>query len=111
VIVANLMFTAATTRRREIGTRRAVGATQRDILAQFWMEAIIVTMLAAAVGAGIGIVLTRAGASMMRMAIEISWPVTLGAAAATLAIGIVAGYFPARRAAAESPSAALRTSE
>jgi putative ABC transport system permease protein len=111
VIVANLMFTAATTRRREIGTRRAVGATQRDILAQFWMEAIIVTMLAAVVGAGIGIVLTRAGASMMRMAIEISWPVTLGAAAATLAIGIVAGYFPARRAAAESPSAALRTSE
>lgn len=111
VIVANLMFTAATTRRQEIGTRRAVGATQRDILAQFWMEAIIVALLAAMVGAGIGVALTRAGASMMRMAIEISWPVTLGASAGTLAIGVIAGYFPARKAAGESPSAALRTSE
>ncbi len=111
VIVANLMFTAATARRQEIGTRRAVGATQRDILAQFWMEAIIVALLAATVGAGIGVALTRAGASMMRMAIEISWPVTLGASAGTLAIGVIAGYFPARKAAAESPSAALRTSE
>ncbi len=111
VVVANLMFAAATARRHEIGMRRAIGATQRDILAQFWAEAIMVATLAAAAGACLGIALTRVGASMMHMSLEISWPVTLGASVTTLAIGAVAGYFPARRAAAERPGVAIRTSE
>ena len=109
VVVANLMYTAATTRRQEIGMRRAIGATQRDILAQFWSEAVVVAALAAVAGAGLGVGITRAAVGMMRIPLAVSWSVTLGAAGITLGVGMLAGYFPARRAAAVSPSAALRT--
>jgi putative ABC transport system permease protein len=111
VVIASLMFTAATTRRQEIGTRRAVGATEGDILAQFWMEAAMIACIAAIMGALIGVLLTQAGARMMRIPLAISWPVTIGAMVITFAVGVLAGYFPARRAASESPASALRTSE
>ncbi|MDQ2890463.1 MAG: ABC transporter permease [Gemmatimonadota bacterium] len=109
VVVANLMFTAASTRRQEIGARRAVGATRVDILAQFWVEAVVVVSVAGILGAIVGVLLTQAGARMMRIPLAISWTVTLGAMAVTFGIGVLAGYFPARRAASENPGAALRT--
>jgi len=111
VVVASLMFTAASTRRQEIGTRRAVGATHRDILAQFWMEAVMIACLAGMAGATLGVALTQAGARMMHIPLAISWPVTIGAMAITFGVGVFAGYFPARRAASESPASALRTQE
>lgn len=110
VVVANLMFTAASTRRQEIGTRRAVGATRGDILAQFWVEAMLIASVAGVTGALLGVALTQGGAMMMHIPLAVSWPVTLGAMAITFGVGIVAGYFPARRAASESPASALRTS-
>ncbi len=110
VVVASLMFTAASTRRSEIGTRRAVGATHGDILAQFWMEAVMIACLAGLTGAVLGVALTQAGARMMRIPLAVSWPVTIGAMAVTFGVGVLAGYFPARRAASESPASALRTS-
>ncbi len=110
VVVASLMFTAASTRRLEIGTRRAVGATHGDILAQFWMEAMMIASMAGLTGAVLGVALTQAGARMMRIPLAVSWPVTIGAMAITFGVGVLAGYFPARRAASESPASALRTS-
>lgn len=110
VVVGSLMFTAASTRRREIGTRRAVGATRDDILAQFWMEAMIIAILAGLTGAVLGVALTQAGARMMRIPLAVSWPVTIGAMAITFGVGLLAGYLPARRAAAETPASALRAS-
>lgn len=110
VVVASLMHTAVTARRQEIGTRRALGATRRDIFAQFWAEAIIVSALAALTGTMVGVLVTQGGARMMHAPLAVSWTVTLAAAALTLVVGMIAGYFPARRAASESPAAALRTS-
>ncbi|MEO8910237.1 MAG: ABC transporter permease [Gemmatimonadaceae bacterium] len=110
VVVANLMYAAAAARRSEIGMRRAVGATSDDILAQFWAEAVLIALLAAITGTVLGVLLIQGGASMMRVPLALSWPVTLGTAAITLALGAFAGYFPARRAAALSPAVALRTS-
>ena len=108
VVVANLMFAATVSRRTEIATRRAVGATRSDVLRQFWAEAVLVSATAAAVGAAIAVVLTQLGAGMMRMQLAVSWPVTGGTIATTVAIGALAGYFPARKAAALAPSEALR---
>lgn len=108
VVVANLMFAATVARRAEIATRRAVGATRSDVLRQFWAEAVLVSATAAAVGAAIAVVLTQLGAGMMRMQLAVSWPVTAGTIATTVAIGALSGYFPARKAAALAPGEALR---
>lgn len=108
VVVANLMFAATVARRAEIATRRAVGATRSDVLRQFWAEAILVSVSAAAGGAAIALGATQLGARFMRMPLAISWSATLGTIAATIVIGGLSGYFPARRAAALSPSEALR---
>jgi putative ABC transport system permease protein len=110
VVVANLMFAATTARRREIAMRRAVGARRADILAQFWVESTLVSLVAAATGIVIGTGIIAAGTRMTRIPLAVSWPITLGTAAITIALGAVAGYFPARRAATLSPSEALRES-
>ena len=99
VVVANLMFAATVSRRVEIATRRAVGATHVDVLRQFLAEALLVSAAAAIFGAAIAIVLTQLGARMMRMQLVVAWPVTVATIAATIAIGAIAGYLPARRGA------------
>jgi putative ABC transport system permease protein len=108
VVVANLIVAATVSRSREIGTRRAVGATRADVLRQFWAEAVLVATGAAVCGAAVAVALTVLGARAMRMPLVLSWPVTLGTVAATIAIGAVAGYFPARRAATVPPGVAMR---
>jgi len=108
VVIANLMFAGTVSRSREIATRRAVGASRTAVLRQFWAEAFLVSVFAAVVGAGLALLVTEAGARMMRMQLAVSWPVTLGAIGATVLIGALAGYFPARRAATIPPAVALR---
>jgi putative ABC transport system permease protein len=108
VVIANLMFAGTVSRSREIATRRAVGASRTAVLRQCWAEAFLVSVFAAVVGAGLALLVTEAGARMMRMQLAVSWPVTLGAIAATVLIGALAGYFPARRAATIPPAVALR---
>jgi putative ABC transport system permease protein len=106
--VMNIMLVSVTERTREIGIRLAVGAQARDILAQFLVEAVVlsgvggVAGLALGVGAGYGL-----GKAM-------DWAVRFSPAAAVIAlgtssgIGVVFGFFPARRAAQLDPIAALR---
>jgi putative ABC transport system permease protein len=108
VVIANLMFAGTVSRSREIATRRAVGASRTAVLRQFWAEAFLVSVFAAVVGAGLALLVTEGGARLMRMQLAVSWPVTLGAIGATVLIGALAGYFPARRAATIPPAVALR---
>lgn len=110
-IIASLMYSATRKRRKEIGLRRALGATEKDILAQFWSEAIVIAGIAAVIGVVIGLGVTKAAASMMRIQLAVSWSVTLGAAIVTMLIGAAAGYFPARKGAGEHPGMALRETE
>jgi putative ABC transport system permease protein len=109
-MIANLMFAATSSRRREIAIRRAVGATRADILRQIWFEAVLVALVAAIVGEVIGLAAIALGARMMGFSLAPSWPVAGAAIAASVAIGMVAGFLPARRAAALHPSVALRES-
>jgi putative ABC transport system permease protein len=106
--IMNIMLVSVTERTREIGLRRAVGARAGDILQQFLIEAITLSLI----GGLIGVLLGSAGAQLIG---ELAgWPIKLSAFATALAvsfaamIGIFFGFYPARKAARMSPIEALR---
>jgi len=109
VVIMNLMLIWVSQRVHEIGLRRALGARQRDILGQFLIEALCVTLGGGALGAACGVLgaalLSWAGVATSR----ISW---MPFAAAMLACGLVAlvfGLYPARKASRMDPAVALKT--
>jgi len=110
--IINIMLVSVTERTREIGLRKALGATNRSILFQFFMEGIILTAVSGGIGMG-------AAAALMAALGTLPSPPgfdtpKLVASSATLAIaslsiaGIVAGIYPARKAAMLTPVDALR---
>lgn len=107
--VANTMIISVLERRREIGLRRSLGATRRHIRTQFLAEALLLSALGGILGCGLGAAVTAT------MALTNGWPVTLPteslaiAVAATLAIGALAGLYPAVRAARTPPTTALNS--
>ena len=108
VVVANIMFISVNERKREIGLRKAVGANSKDILNQFLIEAIVVTLLAGVLGVLIGSVGAKILGVMTQMPISISWlAIFIGVAFSSL-IGIIAGIQPAKRAAVLQPVVALK---
>jgi putative ABC transport system permease protein len=115
--VANVMYVVVRERTREIGVRRALGARRRHIVGQFVFEAVLIAMLGGAVGLAVasGIVLAvDAIPDNGDMALQflanpkISWPIGFGTVLILGIIGMGAGVFPARRAAALDPVEALR---
>jgi putative ABC transport system permease protein len=108
VMVANLMYASTADRTPEIGMRRAVGAKRGDILRQFWAEAAGVSILSGVLGVLLSLVAVVVGSRVLHYPLAVSWPVTGMALAATIIIGLAAGYFPAHRASAMSPADVLR---
>lgn len=106
--VMAIMTVSVTSRTREIGVRKALGATRRDILQQFLIEAATLT----GIGGAIGIVVGLAFGRLASLALDIDAPVpialTLIAVCVSVGIGIVFGMIPARRAAGLDPIEALR---
>jgi putative ABC transport system permease protein len=106
--IMNIMLVTVTERTREIGLRLAVGARQRDILAQFLIEAVTLALL----GAGLGILAGIGGA--IATATLAGWPVVIDPGAVLLAVafaatvGVFFGFYPARKAARMNPIVALR---
>jgi putative ABC transport system permease protein len=107
--VANIMVISVLERRSEIGLRRALGATRGHIRTQFLAEAAMLSVLGGAAGIGAGAVATAIYATTKGWSIVVPVVAWAGGLGAALAIGIVAGLFPALRAARLSPTEALRT--
>jgi putative ABC transport system permease protein len=107
--VANIMLIGVLERRSEIGLRRALGATKRQIRAQFLSEAILLALLGGAAGVGAGALSTVIYASTKHWTAVVPTTAWAGGLAAALVIGAVAGLLPAIRAARMSPTEALRT--
>jgi putative ABC transport system permease protein len=107
--IMNIMLVSVTERTREVGIRKAVGATKRDILLQFLLEAIVLSLLGGLLGIALGV----SGASFVsNLTPDLTTKVTTGivalAAGVASAVGLVFGVYPAMRAANLRPIEALR---
>ncbi len=106
--IMNIMLATVLERTREIGVRRAVGATRRDIMRQFLVESVVICLAGCAIGVAMGLVLSRA------IAFYAGWPTIVSVFSIVLAIGVsmtvgvVFGIYPARKAAILDPIVALR---
>lgn len=111
--IMNIMLVSVSERTREIGLRKAVGATRQDILRQFLVEAVALTMIGGLIGiiggAGIGALLAAVASKFIgHVPFVLSIPALLAATIMALGTGLVFGLYPARKAAEKSPMEAIR---
>ncbi len=106
--IMNIMLVSVTERTREIGIRMAIGARQKDILTQFLLEAIIISVAGCLIGLALGIGGALLINAITDMVIVISGGSVLVAFAVAAGVGIFFGFYPARKAAALDPIEALR---
>ncbi len=107
--IANIMLVSVVERTREIGIRKAVGATNSAILSQFLAEAIIIAAMGGAIGICLGIAIGFVASNSFKFPLVISpWSILLGFSL-TFIIGLLAGVIPARSAARLDPIEALRS--
>ena len=104
----NIMLVSVTERTREIGIRLAIGATERQVLTQFLVEAIVLSLLGGLIGISLGLAFGYVGSGYMNIPFTPDWTITAIAFIFSAFIGIVFGFFPARRAAHMDPIEALR---
>jgi putative ABC transport system permease protein len=108
MVIMNIMLVAVAERTREIGIRKALGAKRRDILSQFLVESATLSVLGAAIGIGLGIALAKVVAAVSPLPASVApWSILL-ALVVGAGVGIVAGMYPASRAARLDPITALR---
>jgi putative ABC transport system permease protein len=106
--IMNIMLVSVTERTREIGLRMAVGARTRDILGQFLVEAVTLSLIGGLVGIALGVAAAYLVAQFVGWRIVLSAQAVLLAVAFAFAIGVFFGFYPARKAARLNPVEALR---
>ena len=106
--IMNIMLVSVTERTREIGLRQAVGARGRDVLRQFLVEAVILSLIGGVIGIGLGMFGARTIADAFHWPTRVSSNAIAVAFVCSAAVGVFFGYYPARRASRLDPIEALR---
>lgn len=106
--IMNIMTTSVLERTREIGIRKAIGAKKRDILIQFLMEATFISTIGGFIGLALGTVISYAVSLWTGLPTTPSWFIVFIALLVSMMVGVLSGYYPARRAANLRPVEALR---
>lgn len=106
--IMNIMLVSVTERTREIGIRKAVGATNSQILWQFMIEALMMSLVGGVVGIIVGYVLAYAVSTFLGFLPGISWQILGTSLGVSLAVGLIFGLWPAVKAARKDPIEALR---
>jgi putative ABC transport system permease protein len=106
--IMNIMLVSVTERTREIGTRLAIGALERDVLLQFLVEASVLAALGGVIGVLLALGLSALITNLINVPLVLDLPVILLAVAFSAAVGLFFGLLPAQRAASLNPIEALR---
>jgi len=112
--IMNIMLVSVTERTREIGLRKAVGATNQNILSQFLIESITLTVLGGLIGIALGATLSYLTSLVLGRIVGLGWSFTFPVSAAliglavSVVIGLIFGIYPARQASLKNPIEALR---
>ena len=106
--IMNIMLVSVTERTREIGTRLAIGALEREVLMQFLIEAVVLSSFGGLFGIILGLLAAAAGAHVLGMPFVLNPGIVAIAVVFSAAVGVIFGYFPARKAARMDPIDALR---
>ncbi|MGE3275527.1 MAG: ABC transporter permease [Vicinamibacterales bacterium] len=105
--IMNIMLVSVTERTKEIGLRRALGARRHDVLGQFVAEAVMLSLAGGLAGVALGIASAWGMTTVFRWATAVSTPAVALSFGFAAAVGVLFGYFPARRAAGLNPTEAL----
>jgi putative ABC transport system permease protein len=106
--IMNIMLVSVTERTREIGLRLSVGASDLDVLRQFLVEAIVLSVAGGALGVVTGVAVSAAVGQVTGWPVAVTTGAVLLASSFAVAVGVFFGFYPARKAAALDPIAALR---
>ena len=108
VALMNIMMVSVTERTREIGVRKALGATPLRIRQQFLIEAIVICLLGGIAGVLLGLILGNLSASALGGSFVVPWGWTMMGLIVCVAVGLISGYFPAYKASKLDPIESLR---
>jgi ABC-type antimicrobial peptide transport system permease subunit len=106
--IMNIMLVSVTERTREIGIRLAIGALEREVLLQFLVEAVVLSSVGGIIGILLAVAVSFGLASLMHTPLVLSPGIMLLAFLFSAAVGVIFGFFPARKAARQDPIEALR---
>lgn len=107
--IMNIMIVTVTERTKEIGTLKALGYTSSDVLVLFIIESIVISLIGGAVGTVLGLLISYIGSAALGITMSLSCGAIAAALLISIAIGVLAGAYPAKRAANMNPVDALRT--
>jgi len=106
--IMNIMLVSVTERTREIGTRLAIGALERDVLMQFLVESVVLSSLGGIIGIILGLLAGYVGSNVLGVPFIFGGGIVLLSFAFSAAVGVVFGYLPAKKASSLNPIDALR---